>query len=121
MNNRGLSLIEVLVATLLLVGIGAAVARSSHAVRASRSMSGETALEASLAQTSLEEMLASDPIGWSAREDRDVLPSARGPLERTRTIEKGPRPDLWLLTVTISRPPPGRTIVLRTLRRRPWK
>ena len=117
---KGASLIETVVALLLVSIVAAALATSTgsalrHEVHAERR---ERAAE--LAAEGLEQLLAEAPERLAPRSESETISIDGEPFSRERRIEPGPAPGLWRFTVVTRSSRGAAPVAIATLRHVEW-
>jgi prepilin-type N-terminal cleavage/methylation domain-containing protein len=120
MSDRGLTLVEVLVALVVACVTMAATAHSAGAVRLG-ARDAELLEKASLlAGDALERRIALGPLGIGEESSFEAIDDPLGVFERHVEVDHGPRDNLWHVTVAVA-PPRNRPIIsVQSLLRRPW-
>jgi prepilin-type N-terminal cleavage/methylation domain-containing protein len=118
--NRGLTLVEVLVALVVGCVTMAATAHSAGAVRLG-ARDSELVEKASLfASEELERRIARGPLGIAEESSFETIADPLGVFERHVEVGRGPLDNLWHVTVVVA-PPRNRPIItVQSLLRRPW-
>ncbi len=118
--RAGLSLVEVLIALGLSSVAMAAIVHSTGAILAARRSAGTNEHAAAIAETTLEDLLARDPLDLSARDARDDLTDGGEAFTRHTVVEAGPTDDLWSVRVEVESARGSTRAELRTLVLRPF-
>ena len=118
---NGTTLIETVVALLVVSLVAAALSTSTGAA-----LRGEIAAErreraAALSVEGLERLVAEPTETLRARTDLETIADGGETFARERTVETGPAAGLWRLTVATRSARGGAAVSMSTLRRVPWR
>jgi prepilin-type N-terminal cleavage/methylation domain-containing protein len=118
--NRGLTLVEVMVALVVACVTMAAIAHSAGAVRIGARDSEVLEKAALLAGDELERRIARGPLGIVAESSFETIVDPLGLFERHVAVDRGPRDNLWHVAVTVAPPRNRPTVTVQSLLRTPW-
>ena len=118
--NRGLTLVEVVVALVVACVTMAAIAHSAGAVRIGARDNELLEKAALLAGDELERRIARGPLGIAAESSFETIADPLGLFERHVEVDRGPRDNLWHVAVTVAPPRNRPTVTVQSLLRTPW-
>ena len=115
----GTTLIETVVALLVVSLVAAALSTSTGAALRSEAAAGRRERGAALAVEGLEELIAAPLETLRPGTAIETILDGDESFERERIVAAGPAPGLWRLTV-VTRPNRGGPVSISTLRHAPW-
>ncbi len=118
-GGPGFTVLEAVVALAIASVTVGALAREITAAVRTREAAERLDAASLLAGRSLEQLLARDAGSLGPEDSSDEVPHPGGVLRRRRTVEVGPRENLWQLAVEVTAPGTA-PVVFRTLLRKPW-
>ena len=118
--NRGLTLVEVLVALVVACVAMAATAHSAGAVRLGARDSELVEKASLLASDELERRIARGPLGIAEGSSFETVADPLGLFERHVEVDRGPLDNVWHVTVVVAPPRNRPTVTMQSLIRRPW-
>ena len=118
--NRGLTLVEVLVALVVACVTMAAMAHSTGAVRLGARDSELLEKASLLAGEDLERRISRGPLGIAEESSFETIADPLGVFERRVEVDRGPLDNLWRVTVVVAPPRNRPTVTMQSLLRRPW-